>query len=60
MLIRWSLQSGFIPLPKSSNPERQRENLDVFRFELAAEDMQQLNKLENYLVTAWDPTVSED
>jgi diketogulonate reductase-like aldo/keto reductase len=31
VLLRWSLQKGFVPLPKSVNPERQRTNLDVFR-----------------------------
>ena len=40
VLIRWSLQQGFICLPKSSNAERQRANLDVFSFELSPEDMQ--------------------
>ena len=39
VLIRWSLQQGFICLPKSSNPERQKANLDVFSFELGPEDM---------------------
>jgi len=39
VLIRWSLQQGFICLPKSSNPERQKANLDVFSFELSPEDM---------------------
>lgn len=55
VLIRWSLQKGFIPLPKSSKPERQKENLDVFEFELDAEDMGTLDGLERELVTAWDP-----
>lgn len=39
VLIRWSLQQGFICLPKSSDPERQQANLDVFSFELSSEDM---------------------
>ena len=56
VLIRWSLQHGFIPLPKSSNAERQKANLDVFSFELDTGDMQQLNSLDRNLVTAWDPT----
>ena len=40
VLIRWSLQQGFIPLPKSSNAQRQKSNLDVFSFELSPQDMQ--------------------
>jgi len=39
VLIRWSLQMGFIPLPKSSNAGRQKSNLDVFSFELDDSDM---------------------
>lgn len=31
VLLRWSLQKGFVPLPKSNSPDRQRSNLDVFR-----------------------------
>lgn len=31
---RWSLQNGFVPLPKSNHAERQRTNLDVFRWGL--------------------------
>eukprot|EP00195_Chlamydomonas_chlamydogama_P014418 CAMPEP_0202891642 /NCGR_PEP_ID=MMETSP1392-20130828/1651_1 /ASSEMBLY_ACC=CAM_ASM_000868 /TAXON_ID=225041 /ORGANISM="Chlamydomonas chlamydogama, Strain SAG 11-48b" /LENGTH=274 /DNA_ID=CAMNT_0049575457 /DNA_START=162 /DNA_END=986 /DNA_ORIENTATION=+ len=55
LLIRWSLQSGFVPLPKSVNPKRQAENLDVFGFSLSDADMQTLDGLEQDLVTGWDP-----
>lgn len=33
-ILRWHLQLGALPLPKSATPERQRQNLDVFGFEL--------------------------
>ncbi len=33
-VLRWHLQLGALPVPKSSDPERQRANLDVFGFEL--------------------------
>ena len=56
VLIRWSLQHGFIPLPKSNNAERQKANLDVYGFYLDAADMQKLDSLDRNLVTAWDPT----
>ncbi|KAK4861764.1 hypothetical protein LT330_003799 [Penicillium expansum] len=59
VLIRWSLQMGFVPLPKSTTPKRIRENADVFDFELAAEDMKLLDTGE-YSPTDWDPTVDED
>ncbi|CAI7570735.1 unnamed protein product [Penicillium discolor] len=59
VLIRWSLQMGFVPLPKSTTPKRIRENADVFDFELADEDMKLLDTGE-YSPTDWDPTVDED
>ncbi|MEU6257064.1 aldo/keto reductase [Streptomyces sp. NPDC047043] len=34
VVLRWHTQLGAVPIPKSSNPERQRQNLDVFGFEL--------------------------
>ncbi|KAI7840058.1 hypothetical protein COHA_006189 [Chlorella ohadii] len=55
VLIRWSLQKGFVPLPKSNHAERQRTNLDVFRFELSDDDMAALDGLESGLVTGWNP-----
>ncbi len=56
VLIRWSLQHGLIPLPKSNNPERQKANMDVYTFDLDAADMQNLDSLDRNFVTAWDPT----
>ena len=34
VILRWQLQLGAIPIPKSATPSRQRENLDLFGFEL--------------------------
>lgn len=39
VLIRWSIQKGFVSLPKSDDPERIRSNADVYGFELDGEDM---------------------
>ncbi|MGW4027188.1 aldo/keto reductase, partial [Streptomyces sp. NPDC005009] len=38
-VLRWHVQLGALPVPKSSAPERQRANLDVFGFELDAAQM---------------------
>lgn len=45
--VRWVLQHGILPLPKTVNPERMAENADVFDFELTKEEMQVIDKLEN-------------
>jgi diketogulonate reductase-like aldo/keto reductase len=39
VVLRWHTQLGAVPIPKSANPERQRENLDVFGFELSEDEM---------------------
>ncbi len=42
--LRWSLQMGFLPLPKTKTLKRIRENADLFDFELSAEDVDLLAK----------------
>ncbi len=39
VILRWQVQLGSVPVPKSATPERQRANLDVFGFELDEEEM---------------------
>lgn len=46
VLIRWSLQRGWITLPKSDDPVRIRTNATVYHFELDEEDMAALNELD--------------
>lgn len=47
VVIRWHIQHGLIPLPKSITPSRIEENFDVFDFQLSDEDMQIIDSL-NY------------
>lgn len=39
VILRWHVQRGVVPLPKSANPQRQAQNLDVFDFELTDAQM---------------------
>jgi len=48
LMLRWSLQHGFIPIPKSSHLERIKENIDVFNFEISSEDMLVLDSIKGY------------
>lgn len=56
ILIRWSIEHGFVVLPKSVKKERIAENAAVFDFSLAPEDLAALDALDEGLHTAWDPT----
>ena len=44
--LRWSLQKGFLPLPKSVTPKNIEANLDIFDFDLSEEDMAVLDKIQ--------------
>ncbi|TSO25561.1 aldo/keto reductase [Lactobacillus sp. LL6] len=59
VLIRWSLQHGFLPLPKSVHPEYIKANSDVFDFEISPEDMKRLDNLHGVAKTAQDPDKAE-
>lgn len=45
LILRWELQLGTLPIPKSSTPSRQAGNMDVFDFEISAADMATINGL---------------
>ncbi|KAL8731881.1 MAG: hypothetical protein Q9166_003165 [cf. Caloplaca sp. 2 TL-2023] len=59
VLLRWSLQKGFVPLPKSVTFSRIEENADLYDFKLTDEEMKSLETGE-YAPCAWDPTMSDD
>lgn len=46
IILRWHIQMGNIPLPRSVNPEHQKQNLEIFDFELTAEEMAQIAALD--------------
>ncbi len=56
ILIRWALQHNLVVLVKSNRVERIDENGSVFDFEIADEDMNFLNSLNENYRSSWDPT----
>ena len=53
--IRWSLQRGYLPLPKSITPQRIRENTQVFDFELEEADVELIANLKGCVGYSSDP-----
>jgi len=57
VLLRWSVQQGFITIPKSTNPDRIIENTKVFDFNISDDDMKSLDGKPDFKC-GWDPTTS--
>lgn len=55
VILRWCLQHGTAPLPRSQNPDHIAENYDIFNFELDVEDMQTLDSLSDGERVTTDP-----
>lgn len=51
LLVRWSLQHGYVPLPKSVKKSRIAENGDIGGFSIEDADMKTMDGLDEYLVT---------
>ena len=56
IFIRWSLQHGCVPIPKSTHKERIEENINVFDFDISSEDIEMLDGLNINLRVRADPT----
>jgi diketogulonate reductase-like aldo/keto reductase len=56
IMLRWCIEVGTIPLPKSVTPERIKQNLDIFDFKLDKADMKNIKSLDKNMRTCWDPT----
>ena len=55
LCIRWCLQNDVIPLPKSVTPNRIQQNIDVFGFEIGADDLAVINAMEYCGGSGLDP-----
>jgi 2,5-diketo-D-gluconate reductase A len=56
-ILRWHLQLGNVVIPKSVTPERIRENIEIFDFELSEDDMAAIARLDAGQRTGPDPTI---
>ncbi|KAM3968525.1 putative oxidoreductase YtbE [Aphomia sociella] len=55
VLLKWALQQGVAVIPKSTNPDRIRENISL-KFKIPEEDIKALNALGKHMIKyAWDP-----
>jgi 2,5-diketo-D-gluconate reductase A len=55
IVLRWHVQQGTVPVPKSADPQRQAENLAVFDFALSDDEMARLSALDRGSELATDP-----
>ncbi len=53
--LRWSVQLGAIPIPKSVNPLRIAENFNIMDFSIDEADMARINAMPSTAYTGWDP-----
>ena len=58
LCIKWCVQNEILPLPKSANIERMKQNLEVFDFEISHEDMNFINNMEFFAGSDMDPNKS--
>lgn len=58
IVLRWHLELGLVPIPKTSSPERMRENLEVFDFALARDEVAAISALDDGSVMGVDSDVS--
>jgi diketogulonate reductase-like aldo/keto reductase len=60
VMIRWGLQHGLVVIPKSSRPERIKENSEVFDFEISPADMSRLDSLGEACTRSGTPRTSPE
>lgn len=54
-VLRWQIERGVVPIPKTSSPERLAENLDVFTFNLSPEEIKAIDALDGTADEPADP-----
>ena len=60
LVLRWHVELGAVPIPKSSDAGRRRANLDVFGFALASEEVDAISALSRGRLWGGDPDTHEE
>ena len=60
VVLRWHIEIGSIPIPKSANPDRQASNADVFDFSLTPAEVNAISALERGRMKDRDPLTHEE
>jgi diketogulonate reductase-like aldo/keto reductase len=62
VIVRWHLELGCLPLPKSADPGRQRENLSIFDFALTSQEVAAISALDrpDGRLFGGDPDIHEE
>ena len=66
VLLRWQIQKGYIPITATSDPERQRQQLDLASFKLSDGDMERIDDIgasypfRGYKTDSFGPTFAEE
>jgi len=45
ILLRWQIEKGFVPITTSTNNDRQKQQLDLYSFKLAPQDIEQIDEI---------------
>lgn len=56
VMLRWAVQKGTVPLPRSRNPQHIKENFEVFDFQLSSDEIAQIDALSSNERQSWDPS----
>lgn len=60
VVLRWHIELGSVPIPKSAHAERRRENFDVFSFELMGAEVEAISALSRGRLWGGDPESHEE
>lgn len=55
IVLRWHIQQGLVPIVRSANPMRQKQNLEIFDFELTEEEMKMIDSFNINSRLRYDP-----